>query len=66
MLWITALSHLKKTNDTEKEMKEIHDSLYAKLQRPGRQSDNSVTFKPIVGLNSVKTALDTGIQVPLQ
>jgi len=56
----------KKLNDTEKEMKEIHDSLYAKLQQPGRQSDESVTFKPIVGLNSVKTALDTGIQVPLQ
>jgi vacuolar protein-sorting-associated protein 4 len=56
----------KKLNDTEKELKEIYDALKAKLQRPGRLMEDSVSFDSIVGLNDVKRALDTGIQVPLQ
>jgi vacuolar protein-sorting-associated protein 4 len=56
----------KKLNDTEKELKEIYDALKAKLQRPGRLMEDSVSFDSIVGLNDVKWALDTGIQVPLQ
>ena len=56
----------KKENDTQKEMKEIYDALNAKLQKPGRDIKDCVTFNSIIGLHAVKRALDTGIQVPLQ
>jgi len=55
-----------KDNDTQKELKEIYDALYAKLEKPGRAMKDFVTFDSIIGLHSVKRALDTGIQVPLQ
>ncbi len=56
----------KKMNDTKKEQKEIYDALFAKLQKPGRDCNDSITFDSIVGLKAVKRALDAGIQVPLQ
>jgi len=55
----------KKENDTQKELKEIYDALNAKLQKPGRDIKDCVTFNSIIGLHAVKRALDTGIQVPL-
>jgi len=56
----------KKLNDTEKEMKEIYEALYKKLEKPGREKKDAITFNSIIGLEAVKRALDTGIQVPLQ
>jgi hypothetical protein len=55
-----------KKNDNEKELKEIHEALMKKLQKPGRDMDGNETFDNIVGLKSVKHALETGIQAPLQ
>jgi len=55
-----------KKNDNEKELKEIYDALMKKLQKPGRNMDGHETFNNIIGLKSVKRALETGIQAPLQ
>jgi Skp family chaperone for outer membrane proteins len=51
----------KKLNDTQKEKQEIYDALYAKLQKPGRLMKDGETFDTIIGLKSVKLALDTGM-----
>jgi SpoVK/Ycf46/Vps4 family AAA+-type ATPase len=55
-----------KKNDNEKELKEIEEGLMKKLQKPGRDMDGNETFDNIIGLKSVKRALETGIQAPLQ
>ena len=55
----------KKLSDTQKEKQEIYDTLYAKLQQPGRLMTDGETFDTIIGLKSVKLALDTGIMAPL-